>query len=251
MLFRSGFDDIAKPKIARVLTSIRADGRGISFFGDLHPSFAGNVVKAMASAKQGYPVVSRLLARRPPAHPAPSELVARLNAELRAVVQDVIRLTPNIVEVIVRAPMAARAFEPGEFYRLQNYETLAMRVDGTTLAMEGLPLTGASVDRGQGLLSTIVLEVGGPSDLCTLLKPGEPVILMGPTATPPETPSRETVLLVGGGLGNAVLFSIGHQLRQSKSRTIYFPAYNTMIYRYKVDEIEKAADIVVCCCDEP
>jgi NADPH-dependent glutamate synthase beta subunit-like oxidoreductase/NAD(P)H-flavin reductase len=243
-------EKIAKPKIARVLTSIRADGRGISFFGDLHPSFAGNVVKAMASAKQGYPVVSRLLSRRAPAHPAPSELVARLNGELRAVVQDVIRLTPNIVEVIVRAPMAARAFQPGEFYRLQNYETLATRVDGTTLAMEGLALTGASVDRGQGLLSTIVLEVGGSSDLCTLLKPGEPVILMGPTGTPTETPSRETVLLVGGGLGNAVLFSIGHQLRESKSRTIYFAGYKKMIDRYKVEEIEKAADIVVWCCDE-
>ncbi len=49
--------------------SIRADGRAISFFGDLHPSFAGNVVKAMASAKQGYPVVSRLLARRAPSDP--------------------------------------------------------------------------------------------------------------------------------------------------------------------------------------
>jgi NADPH-dependent glutamate synthase beta subunit-like oxidoreductase/NAD(P)H-flavin reductase len=243
-------EKIAKPKIARVLTSIRADGRGISFFGDLHPSFAGNVVKAMASAKQGYPVVSRLLSRKPPAHPAPSELVTRLNAELRAVVQDVIRLTPNIVEVVVRAPMAARAFEPGEFYRLQNYETLAKRVDGTTLAMEGLALTGASVDRDQGLLSTIVLEVGGSSDLCTLLKPGEPVILMGPTGTPTETPSRETVLLVGGGLGNAVLFSIGHQLRESKSRTIYFAGYKKMIDRYKVEEIEKAADIVVWCCDE-
>ncbi|HEY6393074.1 MAG TPA: hypothetical protein VIX89_17470, partial [Bryobacteraceae bacterium] len=243
-------EKIAKPKIPRVLTSIRADGRGISFFGDLHPSFAGNVVKAMASAKQGYPVVSRLLSRMPPAHPAPSELVTRLNAELRAVVKDVIRLTPNIVEVVVRAPMAARAFEPGEFYRLQNYETLAKHVDGTTLAMEGLALTGASVDREQGLLSTIVLEVGGSSDLCTLLKPGEPVILMGPTGTPTETPSRETVLLVGGGLGNAVLFSIGHQLRESKSRTIYFAGYKKMIDRYKVEEIEKAADVVVWCCDE-
>ena len=35
----------------------------MSFFGDLHPSFFGNVVKAMASAKQGYPIVSRVLAR--------------------------------------------------------------------------------------------------------------------------------------------------------------------------------------------
>src|SRR5262249_33221158 len=50
---------IAKPSAARVLMSLRTDGRAISFFGDLHPSYAGNVVKAMASAKQGYPVVSR------------------------------------------------------------------------------------------------------------------------------------------------------------------------------------------------
>ncbi len=241
---------VAKPKASRVLTSIRPDGRGVSFFGDLHPSYAGNVVKAMASAKQGYPVVTRLLSRRSPEAPEPAALVTRLNRELRAVVQDVIRLTPNIVEVVVHAPMAARAFEPGMFYRLQNYETLATRVNGTALAMEGLALTGASVDREKGLLSTIVLEVGGSSDLCALLEPGEPVILMGPTGTPTETPSRETVLLVGGGLGNAVLFSIGQQLRASGSRTIYFAGYKKMIDRYKVEEIEKAADVVVWCCDE-
>jgi len=243
-------EKVAKPRTARVLTSIRPDGRAISFFGDLHPSFAGNVVKAMASAKQGYPVVSRLLARRTPITPIPADLVARLNDELRAVVLKVIRLTPTIIEVVVRAPMAARAFQPGEFYRLQNFETLATRVNGTTLAMEGLALTGASVDRQSGVLSMIVLEVGGSSDLCTLLKPGEPVILMGPTGTPTETPSRETVLLVGGGLGNAVLFSIGQQLRASGSRTIYFAGYKKMIDRYKVEEIEKAADVVVWCCDE-
>jgi NADPH-dependent glutamate synthase beta subunit-like oxidoreductase/NAD(P)H-flavin reductase len=241
---------VAKPKSVSVLMSIRDDGRGISFFGDLHPSFAGNVVKAMASAKQGYPVVSRTLARRPPSGPQPADLLEKLNRELRASVQDVIRLTPNIVEVVVVAPMAARAFHPGQFYRLQNYETLAPRANGTVLAMEGLALTGASVDREKGLLSTIVLEMGGSSDLCTLLKPGEPVILMGPTGTPTEMPLRETVLLVGGGLGNAVLFSIGQQLRASGSRTIYFAGYKKIIDRYKVEEIEKAADVVVWCCDE-
>jgi NADPH-dependent glutamate synthase beta subunit-like oxidoreductase/NAD(P)H-flavin reductase len=241
---------VAKPAQVSVLMSIRKDGRGISFFGDLHPSFAGNVVKAMASAKQGYPVVSRLLARRLPSAPQPSELLQKLNYELRAVVKDVVRLTPNIVEVIAQAPTAARAFQPGQFYRLQNYETLAPRVDGTVLGMEGLALTGASVDREKGLLSTIVLEMGGSSDLCALLKPGEPMILMGPTGTPTETPSHETALLIGGGLGNAVLFSIGQQLRAQGSRTIYFAGYKKIIDRYKVEEIEKAADIVIWCCDE-
>ncbi|HEX4231218.1 MAG TPA: FAD-dependent oxidoreductase [Bryobacteraceae bacterium] len=241
---------IAKPAVADILISLRPDGRAISFFGDLHPSFSGNVVKAMGSAKQGYPVVSRVLSRMAPTEPAPSALLDRLNDELRPVVQDVIRLTPNIVEIVVRAPIAARAFQPGQFYRLQNYETLAAHVDGTTLGMEGLALTGAKVDPEHGTLSTIVLEMGGSSDLCALLKPGEPVILMGPTGTPTETPSKETVLLAGGGLGNAVLFSIGQKLRESGSRVLYFAGYKKMIDRYKVNEIEQAANVVVWCCDE-
>lgn len=240
----------AKPKSVRVLMSLRPDGRAISFFGDLHPSFSGNVVKAMGSAKQGYPVLSRVLARLAPSEPSPEQLGIRLDDELRATVHDVIRLTPNIVEIVVRAPIAARAFQPGQFYRLQNYEALARRTSGTVLGMEGLALTGASVDHGKGLLSTIVLEMGGSSDLCALLKPGEPVILMGPTGTPTETPGKETVLLAGGGLGNAVLFSIGQQLRAAGSRVLYFAGYKKMIDRYKVEEIEKAADVVVWCSDE-
>jgi len=242
---------VAKPNAVRVLTSLRPDGRSVSFFGDLHPSFSGNVVKAMGGATLGYPVVSGMLARLLPVAPSPAELVACLDDGLRARVHEVVRLTPKIVEVVVKAPMAARAFKPGQFYRLQNYETLAPRVDGTTLAMEGLALTGAAVNKEAGLLSTIVLEMGGSSDLCVLLKPGEPVILMGPTGTPTETPAGETVLLVGGGLGNAVLFSIGAQLRARGSRVLYFAGYKTIADRYRVADIERAADQVIWCCDEP
>ncbi|MEZ5352388.1 MAG: hypothetical protein R2762_07105 [Bryobacteraceae bacterium] len=241
---------VTKPSASRVLTSLRPDGAGMSFFGDLHPSYSGNVVKAMASAKQGYPVISRILARRPATEPAPPSLAERLNEELRAIVHEVNRLTPTIVEVVVRAPRAAREFHPGQFYRLQNYEYFSPQAEGTLLAMEGLALTGASVDREQGLLSTIVLEMGGSSDLCALLEPGEPVILMGPTGTPTETPSGETAILVGGGLGNAVLFSIGQQLRAEGSKVVYFAGYKKIIDRYKVEEIERAADVVVWCCDE-
>jgi len=240
----------SKPANVHVLMSLRADGRAVSFFGDLHPSFAGNVVKAMGGAKQGYPVVTRVLSRAAATGPAPAELIARLNDELRATVHDVIRLTPNIVEVVVRAPLAARAFKPGQFYRLQNFEASAARVANTVLAMEGLALTGAAVDHERGLLTTIVLEMGGSSDLCALLKPGEPVVLMGPTGEPTETPAKETVILVGGGLGNAVLFSIGQKLRAEGSRVIYFAGYKKVVDRYKVPEIERAADVVTWCCDE-
>jgi NADPH-dependent glutamate synthase beta subunit-like oxidoreductase/NAD(P)H-flavin reductase len=242
---------IAKPNEVRVLLSRRDDGRCMSYFGDVHPSYFGNVVKAMGSTRQGYPVVSRVLAEREAASAESDDaFFARMNGLLRAGVERVERLTPAIVEVVVRAPLAARRFRPGQFYRLQNFESHAASVEGTRLAMEGIALTGAWVDPAEGLVSTIVLEMGGSSDLCALLKPGEPVVLMGPTGTPTHIPSRETVVLAGGGLGNAVLFSIGQAMRAAGNRVLYFAGYKHMIDRYKVAEIEAAADAVVWCCDE-
>ncbi len=242
---------LAKPAKPAVLTGIRNDGRAVSFFGDLHPSYFGNVVKAMASAKQGYPIVSGMLARGGASDPRDDRaFFADLDEALRARVERVVGLTPTIVEVVIRAPAAARRFRPGQFYRLQNFQSLARLSQGTRLAMEGLALTGAWVDRERGLVSLIVLEMGGSSDLCSSLRPGEPVVLMGPTGTPTEIEHDKTVLLVGGGLGNAVLFSIARAYREAGSRVLYFAGYRRMVDRYKVDEIEGAADAVVWCCDE-
>jgi len=240
---------ITKPETPYVLTSLNTDGVDVSFFGDLHPSFKGNVVSAMASAKQGYPVISRTLMRRTPSSVSVEQLFGHLQQSLRASIHKVVRLTPEIVEVIVRAPRAARTFQPGQFYRLQNYETLAARVNGTTLAMEGLAMTGAWVDREQGLVSVIALEMGGSSNLCAHLAPGDPVVLMGPTGAPTEVKSDETVILVGGGLGNAVLFSIGQALRARGSRVLYFAGYKKPGDRYHEDNIEAAADMVIWCAD--
>ncbi len=242
---------LAKPNEVVVLTETREDGRAVSFFGDLHPSFAGNVVKAMGSAKLGWPVVEAALSKLPaPEGRDNGAFLSDLNRRLRARVRAVNRLTPNIVEVVVEAPVAAANFEPGNFYRLQNFETLAPKTADTTLAMEGLALTGAWTHKENGLVGLIVLEMGGSSDICAWLGRDEPVILMGPTGNATETPPGENVLLAGGGLGNAVLFSIGRALKAAGSRVLYFAGYKKPQDRYKVEEIEAAADVVVWACDE-
>jgi NADPH-dependent glutamate synthase beta subunit-like oxidoreductase/NAD(P)H-flavin reductase len=246
---------LAKPDQTHVLMHRAENGRFISFFGDLHPSFFGNVVKAMGGAKRGYPIVSRALAAQPATNIPGPALIAAARENLSATVHAVHRLTPTIVEVVIRAPAAARSFRPGQFYRLQNFEVLATHDDEpgigrTLLNMEGLAMTGAWTDPRTGLVSVIVLEMGGSSDLCALLKLGEPVILMGPTGTPTEIQADTTVALVGGGLGNAVLFSIGAATRAAGSKVIYFAGYKAIRDRYKVAEIERAADVIVWCCDE-
>ena len=123
-------------------------------------------------------------------------------------------------------------------------------LQGFHLTMEGIALTGAWVDRERGLVSLIVLEMGGSSRLCALLNPGEPVVLMGPTGTPTEIPSGETVLLAGGGLGNAVLFSIAASLKAKGNRVIYFAGYRKKADFFKRKEIESACDLVVWSVDE-
>ena len=152
----------------------------MTFFGDNHPAYNGNVVKAMASARNGYRAIVAVLDGQGSPRVPDSEWDAfrrRLEDDLTARVVEVNRLTPTIVEVVVRAPAAARNFQPGQFFRLQNLEALAPRIDGTPLLIEPCALTGAWVDAGRGLLSMIALEIEAPR-LCSVLRPGEPVVTM-------------------------------------------------------------------------
>ncbi|MCS6913306.1 MAG: FAD-dependent oxidoreductase [Myxococcales bacterium] len=253
---------VLHPDPSGFFTSYCRAGHVVSYYGDNHPRYAGSVVKAMASAKHGYRRVAALFPEELRAAEAealrdePSEeqrrrdrafvgLCMRLDDELLATVVRVERLTPTIVDIVVRAPLQARKFRPGQFYRLQNLERYSPTVAGVHLVMEGLALTGAWTDPERGLLSLIVLEMGASSRLCAALRPGEPVIVMGPTGMPTEIPRGETVCLVGGGLGNAVLFSIAKALHEAGCRVLYFAGYKRPEDIFKQEEIEAATDQVI------
>jgi NAD(P)H-flavin reductase len=242
------------PNGSGFFTSYSDRGRFISYYGDNHPRYAGNVVKAMASARDGYPRVVELFAddlsaMDPKDQSARDrqwrELTKKMDEELIAEVYEIRRLTPTIVEAVIHAPAAARRFEPGQFYRLQNFESHAEQLKGTRLLMEGIALTGAWVDRERGLLSLIALELGVSSRLMSRLKPGDPVVVMGPTGAPSEIGQSENVLLAGGGLGNAVLFSIAKAMRDKGNRVIYFAGYRKADDVFKREEIEAATDQVI------
>ncbi|MGR9087815.1 MAG: FAD-dependent oxidoreductase [Gammaproteobacteria bacterium] len=248
--------DETAPKLGKPapLTSYQKDGKFISFYGDNHPVYAGNVVKAMASAKNGYPYIARLfekdLAGLNPTRQAERDaslraLFKKLDESLTATIVAINRLTPTIIEVVVKAPMAAEKFHPGQFYRVQNFEAHAPVVEGTVLAAEGLALTGAEVDKEKGTISLIALEMGSSSRLCATWKVGDPLIIMGVTGAPTDIPTGQTVLLIGGGLGNAVLFSIGKALRDAGNKVIYFAGYKYRQDIFKVEDIEAASDIII------
>lgn len=235
--------DVYAPIICRL-----SENLSISFLGDLNPEFSGSVVKAMASAKEGAPFINKLLKKRTLLfEESPEDFSRRLRNLFDVHVIGVQELAPKILEITLHAPFLAGSFRPGQFFRLQRFETFSPVVEGEHFSMEGIALTGASVCPQSLKLSLIVLEVGVSTKLCRLFKKGEKVSLMGPTGTPTLIPSHKTVLLIGGGLGNAVLFSVGKALRLAHSRVLYVAGYKSLQDRFKVEEIEEASDVVLWC----
>ncbi len=242
-------EPLTKPNEPRIFAHVGADGKSVSFFGDAHPSYAGNVVKAMAGAKQGYPRITALMARKP-ARRDPAEdraFALRIEQAFRARIRAVRRLAPKAIELVIEAPAAARAFKAGQFFRLQNFETLARRIEDTALVMEGLALKGAWADAAQGLVGLVVIEQGASSRLSARLRPGEPVVLMGPTGRAFKAPVGESVLFVGEGIGNAHLLALAAACKGNGCRVLYLAAFERAEAAFAQELIERVADAVIWC----
>ena len=134
-------------------------------------------------------------------------------------VDDVVRLTPTIVEVVVARPpprgTSIRASSTG--CRTTNRSRAASADDA---AADGGHRADRRVGRqGEGpAVAHRARARRARAGSCAYLKTGEPVVVMGPTGAPTEIPDDENVLLLGGGLGNAVLFSIAKAMREHGNR---------------------------------
>jgi NADPH-dependent glutamate synthase beta subunit-like oxidoreductase/NAD(P)H-flavin reductase len=225
------------------------EGQHVSFLGDTHPVFHGGVVKAIASASRSYPKILATLNQRVNRRGDLQEYArfrAHMTDLLATRVESLRRLTPSVVEVTLRAPMAARKFRPGQFFRLQNLETRAPLLDGTRLQTEALAMSGARVDPRAGTVTLIVIERGASSRLAALLKPGEPVALMGPTGVRAAIPDGgETVLFIGGRHGAAHVQATGRAMRDNGNRVLFAGCFDSAADLFCQDEIEAAADAVL------
>ena len=230
-------------------TSYHKDHYRVSLIGDTHPVFHGNVVKAIASGMQTYPKILTVLKDKLGKTGSLSEYetFARHIASLfTSKIAATRRLSPAVLELTIHSPLAAKHFQPGQFYRLQNYETFAPRIDHTTLQMEPLALIAAGVDRAHGTLKFIVIESGASSKLCATFRVGDPVSLMGPTGVRNKiAQEHETILLVGNSISVAMLLSYGTALRAAGNRVIYLGNFNHADELFCQDEIENAADVVI------
>jgi hypothetical protein len=138
---------------------------------------------------------------------------------------------------------------PGQFYRLQNFETLAPVVDGTRLAMEGLALTGAWVDVGEGAPRDDRARDGRELALCAALEPGEPIVLMGPDRDADRDREEGDRAPLRRRPRQRGLFSIARAFKALGGKVLYFAGYKRGEDLFKQDDIERFTDQVIWCTD--
>ena len=235
-----------KSKVFGPFTSYNEGGRRVTFIGDTHPAFHGSVVKAIASGMRTYPYVMAAMAHEAPGSEAGHrDFLADMDDRFTARVVEVKRDNPAMVELWVRAPMAARNFRAGQFFRLQTFESLSPVVQDTRLQIPLITVSGTGVDND--CIRLMVLQWGAGPRLVGRLQPGDPLVLMGPTGAPTDMPTNRTIMVVAGRWGAAVMLDIGAALRAAGNRVLYVAAFGAAGDVDHQDELEAGADQIIWC----
>lgn len=204
---------------AGVFTSYSKDRRFISFIGDTHPIFHGSVVKAIASAKYAYPHIIKALNYKikSGSHEEYLAFKQELAISLRIIVESVEQVAVDVMRLTVRAPQLARTFKPGQFYRLQPYES-----SFNEGSVEGVPCLGFQKDIGTDLLSFIIFNRGVSSALLMKSYVGQPLAIMGPTGVRTSIPTdAQSILIVGGSLAIPYVLSVGPAFKAAGNRVCF------------------------------
>lgn len=226
-------------------TSYSYDNKRVSYIGDTHPTFNGNVVKAITSAKRASIDVLQALAMLP-ANPIPNQQFRnQLHRGLIATIESINTDNPAMTEVWIKAPMAAKNFKPGQFFRMQTFEQSSEIVEDTRLQIPLLTVSGTGVK--DDCIRLMVLQWGTGPRLVSRLKQGDPVILAGPTGVATDIPHNKTILVIAGRWGAAVMLDIGTALRSAGNTVIYLAAFEKAEDVDYVDELEAGADKIIWC----
>ncbi len=226
-------------------TSYGKDDHRVSYIGDTHPTFNGNVVKAITSAKRTADQVIESM-KSLPENVLPNEELSNVMTEGLTVTIESVKLdNPAVAEVWVKAPFVAKNFKPGQFFRLQTYEVDGQIIDDTRLQ---IPLfTASGTGSKDGMIRLMVFQWGVAPRLVARLKKGDRLILAGPTGAPTDIPTNKNLLIMAGRWGTAIMLDLAPVLREAGNKVTYISTLGQASEADKMDELEASTDQIVWC----
>jgi ferredoxin--NADP+ reductase len=143
-------------------------------------------------------------------------------------IKDKIDMSEKVSKIEVFAKDITKHAKPGQFVILRVEEF-----------GERIPLTIADVDQELGTISIIFQIVGATTYKLNKLKKGEYIIdLVGPLGKPMNFIGLNKVLIVGGGLGLAILYPIIKKLHELHIKTDSIVGFKSKEFIFLEDEFK-------------
>lgn len=149
-------------------------------------------------------------------------------------------MAPKVKYYVIEAELIAKHCLPGQF--------IILRVDEDG---ERVPLTISDYDRKAGTISLLVQEVGYSTMQLAKLKVGDYIHdVVGPLGNATNLDEYENVLLVGGGIGCAVIFPQAKLRKEKGLKSEAILGARTKDLLYGVEGFEENCDNVYIATDD-
>lgn len=153
---------------------------------------------------------------------------------------DAKQLASDVKWFRIEAPLVAKNREPGQFVIIRLRET-----------GERIPLTIADTDKKAGTIELIVKAIGATTTLLCEKGKGDTITdVMGPLGMPTEIEDFGHAVLVGGGVGTAVIYPLASALQKAGNYVTSITGGRTKELVVLEDELKKVSDAVFACTDD-
>jgi len=117
---------------------------------------------------------------------------------------------------------------------------------------ERIPLTIASRDETKGTITIVAQEVGKTTRILNAMQVGDEILdLSGPLGKPTEIPDGgKTILCVGGGIGNAVVWPMATAMKAAGNKVITILGARTKDLLILEDEVGAVSDELIITTDD-
>ncbi len=149
-------------------------------------------------------------------------------------------LAPKVRLLEVEAPRVAKHHKAGHFVIVRARES-----------GERIPLTIADSDAARGMITLVVQVVGATTEILCGLEVGENVAnVVGPLGRPTDVEDFGHAVLVGGGVGTAVIYPQAEALKTAGNKVSAIMGGRSKEYVIFEKELAKHCDAVYPCTDD-
>jgi ferredoxin--NADP+ reductase len=149
-------------------------------------------------------------------------------------------LAPQVRVIEVDAPRVSKHHKAGHFVIVRVAE-----------GGERIPLTIASSDSATGIITLVVQVVGATTEALCSLESGESICnVVGPLGKPTEIENFGHAVLVGGGVGTAVIYPQAEALKKAGNTVSAVIGGRTKEYVIFEKELDRYCDAVYPCTDD-